>query len=101
MLTSAAIVKLHLRLPSGSIPDDELILLYMAAAETSIENYLDNDGDIQGRADSPPDVPAPIQAAFLIMVGDLYENRNSSEKKIEDNPTLVRLLFPYRQKLGV
>lgn len=47
------------------------------------------------------DVPAPIRAAILLMVGDLYENRaaqviNAGPIGRVDNPTVQALLGPYR-----
>jgi len=43
------------------------------------------------------DVPAPIRAAALLIVGDLYRNREAaSDVEILPNPTVDRLLSPYR-----
>lgn len=44
-------------------------------------------------------VPAAIKAAILLMVGDLYENRETSIVGATrvDNPTVDSLLFPYRR----
>lgn len=41
--------------------------------------------------------PAPVDAAILLMVGDLYENREGqSDKALHRNQTYERLLNPYR-----
>lgn len=50
--------------------------------------------------DDAASVPAPIRAALLLMLGDLYENRkaNTTEAAIMvaiENPTVDRLLRPY------
>jgi uncharacterized phiE125 gp8 family phage protein len=46
-------------------------------------------------------VPAPLKAAVLLMVGDLYANREavSADVSFADNPTVTRLLWPYRMML--
>lgn len=52
--------------------------------------------------DSPPDlagnVPEPIKAAILLMVGDMYENREERivGATVAELPTVQRLLAPYR-----
>jgi uncharacterized phiE125 gp8 family phage protein len=52
--------------------------------------------------DSPPDyganVPTPIMQAILIMVADMYENREEAVigASVERLPTVERLLNPYR-----
>lgn len=46
---------------------------------------------------SPAEVPAPLRAALLLALGDLYANREqSSASPISDNPTFARLVAPYR-----
>lgn len=43
------------------------------------------------------DVPAPIRAAILLIIGDLYANREGqSDRAITVNPTVDNLLRPYR-----
>lgn len=43
-------------------------------------------------------VPAPIKAAILMMVGDLFQNREAAlSNKLIVNPTVARLLAPYRR----
>lgn len=43
------------------------------------------------------DVPAPIQAAILLMVSDLYDNRDGKvQANLVENPTVERLLHPFR-----
>ena len=104
MINTLAVVKKHLRLSSLDTSEDDLILLYMGAAEGDIKNYID--GDIPGISDSPPSAPPfPIQAAQLLIIGGLYENRESetvggTRNQIMDNPAVKRLLNPYRN-LGV
>lgn len=43
-------------------------------------------------------VPAPIKQAIILLTGDLYKNREASLQSGEvDNPTVMRLLAPYRR----
>lgn len=43
------------------------------------------------------DVPAPLKAAVLLLVGDLYANREAKvDASLANNPTIDRLLWPYR-----
>jgi len=43
------------------------------------------------------DVPAPIRAAILLMVADLYDDRDGkTQANLVDNPTVERLLNPFR-----
>lgn len=45
----------------------------------------------------PDLVPAPLRAAVLLLTGDLYENREAGgAKALSENPTVQRLLSPYR-----
>ena len=48
--------------------------------------------------DAMPDpVPAPVNAAILLQVGDLYTNRErQADKQFYGNSTYERLLNPYR-----
>lgn len=44
-------------------------------------------------------VPAPIIAAMLLLIGDMYENRESNvpTRFFIENETFNRLLFPYKR----
>lgn len=42
-------------------------------------------------------VPAPLKAAVLLLTGDLYANREAKQDtELGDNPTVNRLLWPFR-----
>lgn len=100
MIVSLEEAKQHVRAdPDGD--DDALIELYIGAAEDQIRNYLNS--EIPGLEFSPTEVPAAIKAGALLIIGDLYENR---EAKIVgttaiENSAVVNLLHPYRVDLGV
>ena len=80
--------KAHLRIDHND--EDELLQAYMDAAEQSVADYLG--------IELPSAMPAPVRAAILLRVGDLYENREGqSHVKLHDNQTFERLLRPYRE----
>jgi len=80
----------HLRV----LEDDEnaLITSLLEAAEGHVAKYL---GD-----DLPDPMPAPIKAAVLLLVGDLFEHRErqaiTGVGGFQENPTFTLLLNPYR-----
>lgn len=52
-----------------------------------------------GYAGSPPDVPTRIKQAILLLVGDMYENREAQIIGVSTttNETVDRLLYPLRE----
>ncbi|KAA0893076.1 head-tail connector protein [Pusillimonas sp. ANT_WB101] len=80
--------KMHLRV----IHDDEdtAISAMIAAATMAAADYLNLD-------EMPDPMPAPVQAAILLQVADLYENRErQADKPFHGNPTYFLLLNPYK-----
>lgn len=70
--------------------EDVLIQTYIEAATAGVLDYLN-------LAAMPIPTPAPVTAAILLAVGDLYENRESKlDSRMVDNLTYKRLLDPYR-----
>lgn len=83
--------QMHLRVTQ----DDDLTLIqtYIEAAEEYISQFLNTQNFPENSA---------IKAAALLIVGDLYENREGAgEKDIKENPAVMRLLYPYRIDLGI
>lgn len=86
-MTTLVEVKQYLRVQHDE--DDQFIERLIVAGEGHVEHYL---GD-----DMPSPVPAPIKAAILLLVADLYENRERQQDvKLYRNPTFDLLLKPYR-----
>lgn len=82
--------KLYLRVDLKH--DDTLIVALIEAATVASADYLN-----LTRAALLPESPSPIKAATLLMVTDLYENREAqSDRQFFKNPTYERLLNPYR-----
>lgn len=79
-------VKEHLRVEHDV--EDALIQTYLDAAEAHVAVYL---GD-----DLPDPMPKPIEAAVLLLVADLYVNRErQSEVALYKNTAFTLLLNPY------
>ena len=68
---------------------------------------LENDAVLSGGAvniefdTAPAIVPAALKAAILLIVGDLYANREEHGDALAANPAVDRLIYPYRVNLGV
>ena len=89
MLTLAE-TKLHLRVDHDD--EDALIAALMATATAACADYLNMEA-----ADLVVAVPAPVKSAALLLVGTLYEHRESvSERPFSKNPAFEALLNPYR-----
>ena len=86
-MISLAQAKAHLRVTHNL--EDVLIQSCLDAAVAHIAKYL---GD-----DMPDPVPAPVDAAVLLLTADLYVNRErQADKPLSENKTYSLLLNPYR-----
>ncbi len=94
-VVSLALAKLHLRVDQSV--EDTLIAQYIASAEASIEGFLNR--PIPNKNLPTPNIPAPIVSAALIMIADLYENRQTD--LTTGGGTAYNLLQPYRVKMGI
>ncbi len=76
----------HLRVDNAD--EDMLIVDLIGVAEAAVCDYL-------GTTELPN--AAPVQAAALLLIGSLYENRETlSERPLSENRLFERLLGPYR-----
>ena len=83
-------VKRHCRIDHND--EDALIEALMTTATAACADYLNMDA-----ADLVVAVPAPVKSAALLLVGTLYEQRESvGERPYNRNPTFEALLNPYR-----
>jgi uncharacterized phage protein (predicted DNA packaging) len=89
--------KLHLRVDDTS--DDTLITTLITAAREHVEKFIKRTVPWQDESGADVDVPASIKVAVLLIVGDLYANREGQFVGVTrvDNPTVDRLLWPYRE----
>lgn len=80
------LAKDHLRVDGDD--DAGYIGSLIDAAERAVLDYLD--------AEELPESPA-VQAGILLLIGSLYENRESlTDRPLAENPLFIRLLRPYR-----
>lgn len=93
-----AAAKHHLRVLHSH--DDDYISQLISIAAQHVLDYTD-------RADDDPllwsgsELKAPIMAAMLLLIGDLYANREAqTAAELKPNPAFERLLWSYR-RLGV
>ena len=87
-LLTLADVKLHCRIDTND--EDSLLGALIATATTAVADYL-NVTSVDDTA------PAPVKSAALLLVGSLYEQRESQgERQFYKNPTFENLLNPYR-----
>lgn len=108
-LLELSLVKSHLRVDDTD--SDALIAVYQAAAENIIVEYLDRDvyavGDSPGpTSDYSIALTPAITAAILLLIGDLYAQRETEDADASRKPSLAMdavlprpiraLLAPYR-----
>ena len=80
--------KLHCRIDHND--EDALLGALIATATTAVADYL-NVTTVDSTA------AAPVKSAALLLVGDLYANREAQgERQFYKNPTFENLLNPYR-----
>lgn len=86
-MTTLEEAKQHLRVDTDD--DDTLIASLLDAAEETVLNHLN--------LEALPDAE-PVRVAILMLLGALYENRESVvDRPLSENPLFARLLAPYRE----
>ena len=87
--------------------DDALIESFIKVALADVQNAIDRRFDDpatwggQVLVDTNGNIPAPLEAAVQMVIGDLYYSRSTQfDKSLFENKTFTRLFFPYR-KMGV
>lgn len=73
MFTTLDKIKAHLCIDSDYHEDDELLLMYIQASEEAVEKYIDC--KLIDLLDKEGYIPFTLQSAILLMVGNLYNNR--------------------------
>ncbi len=90
--------KNHLRVTDTN--EDSTIQIYLDAVDLNIISYLNRSAL---PVDNSGNIPAAIKAAALLMIGDLYEHRESQVigQGVIENPAARNLLYPYRKEIGI
>lgn len=94
---------------SGTSPNDPMLTRYIAAASAAVMRYLGdsnvlNSGGEFDEDSSGPLVPADIQQATLLLVGEFFNSREAQQEGAMDSQfgygylprPVVALLYPYR-----
>lgn len=85
--------KLYLRVDQDD--EDDAIETMMLTAMFAAADYLNMKPSDLMMAEE--ELPAPVRSAMLLLVGDLYMNRElQADKQLYENKTYERLLNPYR-----
>jgi len=103
VLTQSEIAQ-HLRLGADEESAEADTLQRLAdAAQDHASQYLGRPIPWQDADGNAVPVPASVKAAMLLIVGDLYENREAQVigATVAENPTVERLLHFYREGLGL
>lgn len=97
MYSTLSEIKQHLNIDEAFKDDDQLLLLYIQTAEEAVQRDLDR--PLHRLVDPVSGyLPFPIKAATLMLVANLYANReNVNVVKLTENPTYRYLLTPYRK----
>nr|DAP78100.1 MAG TPA: Head Tail Connector Protein [Caudoviricetes sp.] len=89
-LTPLELAKAHLRVEHDD--EDALIQVFIDSAEDSVNKYCDREAPFEV-------FPDAVQSAVLLIVGNLYENRESMTvgQEMHVNRTIAFLLDPYKE----
>lgn len=94
-------IKNHLRIELDETFEDEHLSFLGEAAEGITANYIGR--SIPWLEDDVEVCPAPLIGAMLMIVADLYVNREGAAvgARFERNPAVDRILDQYRLGFGV
>mgnify|MGYP000982233883 CR=1 FL=1 len=87
MAVDLALCKKHLYVDHND--DDAIITAYLGAAKAWALKYCNRD-------EVPEGAEFQFDAATLLMVGDLYANREIGVSDYKENPAARRLIDPFR-----
>lgn len=75
MLLDLEIIKKHLNIDSDFCDDDNYLVALAEVAEKAVEKHIDT--KLEDIAEEEDDIPSPLLHAMLLMIGNLYANRES------------------------
>lgn len=95
--------KTQLRLCQRDEEENQHLDLLIRAATSHASQYLDRPIPWSDSSGDPVPVPPDVQAAILLIISDLYENREGVVVGtiVTENPTVQNLLHFHRVGLGI
>ena len=97
MYSTLSEIKQHCNIEQEFHDDDELLLLYLRAAEEAVEKDLDK--PLASLIGDDGYLPFSVKAATLLLVAGLYMSReNTTVAKLTENPTYRYLLNLTRKR---
>ena len=91
MYISLDTAKKHLNIESGFTEDDNYITGLISMAEQAVRVHVNEDFD--NLATSGGTIPAPLSQAMLLMIGNMYQNREPLGLKNAELPYNYRYLI--------
>jgi len=103
MLPTLTEVKMHLRVEESETAENALLQNLLEAATDYASKYLGRPLPWTDDAGDLAELPASVKAAILLIIGDLYENREAQivGTNISINPAMDRLLHFHRVGMGI
>lgn len=103
MFPTLSEVKAHLRMEESQTEEDVLLQSLIDAAADYASKYIGRPVPWDDEAGDPVPLPASVRAAMLLVVGDLYANREDTVVGtiIGRIGFVERLLHPHRIGLGI
>lgn len=86
------LAKKHLNIESSYTEDDEYILMLIDAAEQAVRVHVNDDLDTLAENNGGC-IPTPILQAMLLMIGNLYQNREIVGAKTQALPFAYQYLI--------
>lgn len=92
MILTLDLAKKHLNIEDSYHEDDQYILMLCDAAEQSVRKHVNEDLDDIAEKNGGC-IPTPLFQAMLLMVGNLYQNREIVGHKTEALPFAYQYLI--------
>ena len=94
---------MHLRVEESAAAENDLIQNLLNAAVDYAARYIGRGIPWDDESGDTAELPASLNAAILLIVSDLYENREAQivGKTISANPAVDRLLHFHRIDMGI
>lgn len=91
MFITLELIKKHLNIDEYFEEDDQYLLHLALVAEEVVSKHIDD--NLSDLADEEGNLPAPLQQAMLLFIGDMYQSRESVA--YGSTPVEIPLSFSY------